>query len=331
MKKNKIAIIGSGMAGATLAYYLQEHATVKVFEKSRGLGGRLATRYTDNFMFDHGAPFFKANHPAFKSLLKKLLASGAVKIWQGRFAEINNTVIKRAYSWEASPAHYIGSPKMTSICKFLLKNVECHMETQVTEIKKQHDAWEIFAADRNLGTFDWVIFAIPPSQAVPIIKHKTLMSTALEKVNMKGCFSLMIGTYDTIQSEFDMAIVKNSDLSWVSFNNTKHHTKDKQSIVALSTNNWADKNMDRDIEEVKEYLVDKLSAILKYNLKTANYVAIHRWRYANIKKHTSSDAYIDTDNKIAACGDWCIKGVVEAAFLSAMQVLKALLSAKINL
>jgi len=44
-----IAIIGSGLSGLVLAGELRNIANIKVFEKSRGIGGRMATRYQDAF------------------------------------------------------------------------------------------------------------------------------------------------------------------------------------------------------------------------------------------------------------------------------------------
>jgi len=57
-KKQNIAIIGAGISGLSLANMLKDIANVKVFEKSRGFGGRVATRYSEDFEFDHGAQFF---------------------------------------------------------------------------------------------------------------------------------------------------------------------------------------------------------------------------------------------------------------------------------
>ena len=51
-----IAIVGSGIAGTTLARLLTDDSPsteVTIFEKSRGVGGRMATRYSEQLEFDH--------------------------------------------------------------------------------------------------------------------------------------------------------------------------------------------------------------------------------------------------------------------------------------
>ena len=63
-----IAIIGAGIAGITLARQLQGSAKVSVFEKSRGFGGRMATRRHGSYQFDHGAQFFTARSKQFQKL-----------------------------------------------------------------------------------------------------------------------------------------------------------------------------------------------------------------------------------------------------------------------
>ena len=55
----KIAVIGAGLAGITFACKMKEKYSVKIFEKSRGVGGSMSTRKESPFIFDHGAQFFK--------------------------------------------------------------------------------------------------------------------------------------------------------------------------------------------------------------------------------------------------------------------------------
>jgi len=53
---SRIAVVGAGIAGLACARKLIDagHA-VRVFEKSRGVGGRMATRRTPQGTYDHGA------------------------------------------------------------------------------------------------------------------------------------------------------------------------------------------------------------------------------------------------------------------------------------
>ena len=62
----RIAVIGAGMAGLACAQeLLRADAKVTVFERSRGLGGRLATRRQGDLAFDHGAQFVTARSRPF--------------------------------------------------------------------------------------------------------------------------------------------------------------------------------------------------------------------------------------------------------------------------
>ncbi len=57
----RVAVIGAGLAGLAAAEALQgDGHDVVVLEKSRGAGGRTATRRADELRFDHGAPYLHA-------------------------------------------------------------------------------------------------------------------------------------------------------------------------------------------------------------------------------------------------------------------------------
>ena len=58
---SKIAVIGAGITGLHLARQLSDVFDVTVFEKSRGLGGRMCARRTEAHQFDHGAQYFTAH------------------------------------------------------------------------------------------------------------------------------------------------------------------------------------------------------------------------------------------------------------------------------
>ena len=59
-----VIVIGAGVSGLLAAARCATASSrVVVFDKGRGVGGRLATRRTDSGVFDHGAQFFTARDP----------------------------------------------------------------------------------------------------------------------------------------------------------------------------------------------------------------------------------------------------------------------------
>ncbi|RYZ94663.1 MAG: hypothetical protein EOP11_26040, partial [Proteobacteria bacterium] len=54
-------IVGAGMAGLSLGKLLGDPARTLILEKSRGLGGRMATRRDGATTFDHGAQFYRTS------------------------------------------------------------------------------------------------------------------------------------------------------------------------------------------------------------------------------------------------------------------------------
>ncbi|MFW5812000.1 MAG: FAD-dependent oxidoreductase, partial [Alkalispirochaetaceae bacterium] len=65
-----IVIIGAGIAGLAAARELTRLGrSVRLLDKGRGVGGRMATRRFAGGRFDTGAQFFSARSRPFRSLL----------------------------------------------------------------------------------------------------------------------------------------------------------------------------------------------------------------------------------------------------------------------
>ena len=94
--KQTVAVIGAGMTGITCARALYVAGyDVTVFEKSRGLGGRMATRRVGKTLtIDHGAQFITARSDAFKSFMQRACKAGTAEIWQPRLGEDEEAVLE---------------------------------------------------------------------------------------------------------------------------------------------------------------------------------------------------------------------------------------------
>ncbi len=320
-----IAIIGSGLSGLTVAHALKDKAAVTLFEKSRGYGGRMATRRADPFTFDHGAQFFSAKSDIFKSFLGPLIDTGIVKIWHARFAEIGPGAASSIRIWNEDSPHYVGTPQMNSIGKYLSKGLNIKLGTRVAAIQKK-DQWQLTdEKNENLGSFDWIISTVPAQQALDILPSTISFYPDIAKIKMQACFSLMLGFEQPLPLVFDVAHVSGADISWVSENSSKPDRPDHYCLTIHSTNAWADKHLMSDRKDVLHHLFEQTSDVLGHDVSNAVHKDLHGWHFANIEKQFGPTYFLDPDAQIAACGDWCIQGRIESAFLSGHELASRLL------
>ena len=320
----KIAIIGAGISGLTAAINLNESADITLFEKSRGAGGRICTRYTDSYTFDHGAQFFTARTPEFKEFLKPLIKLGVIDNWKARFIEVRNGTIINRQQWndDADLPHYVGVPSMSSIGKFLAKNLNVKLNTEVS-IQKTPIGWEIIGSDGEVfGHYDWIISSIPAEQSSQLLPDYFSHYDALKQKKMLGCYSLMLGFDEALDLDWDAAQFSGTDISWISVNSSKPGRPSDYSLLVHSTNDWAEKHLDDDTDAVKIYLCSQVARIIGQNVYSAQHISLHRWRYANIPRQDKNTLFIDPESKLAACGDWCKKGRIEEAFRSGFDLAK---------
>lgn len=143
---------------------------------------------------------------------------------------------------------------------------------------------------------------------------------------MQGCYSLMLGCEQSLPLPFDAALVNDSDIHWISANNSKPNRSSACSLVIQTTNDWADAHLNDNKTDIINSLIAKTSQILNIDLSCMPHFDLHRWRYATGKAKTGAQFFIDQDQKVAACGDWCIDGQVESAFQSATALSEQLLA-----
>ena len=325
-----IAIIGAGLSGLTLATQLADIAHITVFEKHDHVSGRMATREHDGYTYDHGAQFFTVKHPAFQRLIEDMLMQGAVARWDAKFAEIDGVHVRACRDWDAGFPHYVGVPGMASGGQWMAmqlqqRGVQILCNTQVGALHKTQGAWTLLGLDGQvLGQFDWVITTIPAAQAARLLPDHVDYLTTLNDVQMLPCYALMLGFDQPIARSWDVAHVTNSVLSWISVNASKPERNDHTTLVVMSRNLWATEHFDAAEAWVMDTMMLALSEILGEQVFSAKQRSLKKWHHANAQKNPINKVLIDTRLQLASCGDWCISGRVESAFLSALQLADAL-------
>jgi len=319
--KKRIAIIGAGISGLTLAQNLKSHGDVVVYEKARGVGGRMSTRYADPFYFDHGTQYFTARTDQFQAFLKPYFEDGTITEWSGKVInlEIGKKTTKRIWF----EPHLLATPNMNSLCKKLAQGLDIRLTVEIAPLsQKQGAVWVLQDKQGNmLGEYDWVISTAPPAQTLNLFQTVLPDDTALHTARMQGCYTLMIGFSKPWDKQWIAAKVRDNPIKWISINSSKPgRNKAVTAIVAHSCNNWADEHIDDDMQEAQKFLVAQFEAVTGISTTNADYISAHRWKYAIVEEAESSGFYFDPSQCVAATSDWASTSRIEEIWISAVDL-----------
>ena len=321
-----IAVIGAGLSGTTIASKLNEKFNVKVFEKSRGVGGRMSTRRETPFMFDHGAQFFTVKTTVFKNFLSELFSKQIIQPWNFRLAYFNGQNLNKIKFIKDEDKFYVGVPNMDSIIKYLSKNCNVILNTKIENIIKENDKWNLYGKNKkSYGLYDWVILSLPAQQSLELITEKVSFYPLIQKIKMKGCFSLMVGMSESLNLDYDAALIENEDIAWLAVNNSKPSRMNNYCLLINSSYEYAAKNLNTSKYQVLKHLLKISSKFINYDLLKSNMIKIHQWIYVEAECSPKENYFIDHTTKIAVCGDWFINSRVEGAFLSANELFKEII------
>jgi predicted NAD/FAD-dependent oxidoreductase len=321
----KIAIIGAGIAGISTARLLGNVADVTLFDKARGVGGRMSIRRADPFCFDHGAQYFTARTPDFQNFIRPSIDTGLIKRWDARHVLFDKYTIISRKNWLLDEPRYVGVPGMNSLVKELSKGLTIYTKTKITSLKWHKGFWDLLDDQGNTHSgFDWVISTMPSPQAAELLTSTFKHYEDIRSIQMRPCFSLMLGFSGKFMLDFDAAHVSNSDVSWIGVNSSKPGRSNFQTLVVHSTECYAKEHLEAERDAVMKALCDETSHIIGREISGANFKALHAWHFANNDKHLSLPSFLDYDLKLAACGDWCQGGRVEGAFSSAVNLVTQL-------
>jgi len=311
----KIALIGAGISGLACAARLRASGCeIMIFEKSRGVGGRLATRRgEEGLTFDHGAQYFTARDPQFLSAVESWQALGLVEKWKGLIVSLTRGTTEPL---ETETDRYVGVPGMTSFARHLSKGMAVAGETRVGSIRRSGSHWEV-VSDRevSLGDFDWVISCAPPLQTGEIFRGHTSLTEKTDTVQMQPCWAIMLELSQPSNIPFDGAFVQDSPLSWIARNSSKPQRRSSpETWVLHASPTWSQEHLEQPAEEVQESLLAAFHEATGH--VTTGKATAHRWRYSRPANPLPESYLLDSANKLGACGDWCGGSRVEGAFLS---------------
>jgi hypothetical protein len=311
----RIAIVGAGMAGVTVAGVLAPRAQITVFEKSRGAGGRMTTRRAGPWQFDHGTQFFTARTSGFRSFLEPHIASGVVGQWNGRlvYLESGKPPLKRLWF----EPHYVACPSMSALCKAVSGGISLHTGVEVAPLTaRTAGGWALQdAAGAPLGSFDAVICTAPAPQTVRLLDRHLAPDAALRRVRYRACFALMLGFEGGWAPGWIAGKARDNPIEWIAAQSTRPGRSPASAMVVHASADWSDRHLESEAGEVQSILQHAAGELTGIDTSRAAHAALHRWRYALLDPETATGApFLSLSQGLAATGDWCSASRVEDAW-----------------
>jgi predicted NAD/FAD-dependent oxidoreductase len=331
----RVAVVGAGVAGASCARALSlTGCAVQVVDKSRGAGGRLATRRLEwldprgrlrSVRLDHGAPSFTARDANFQQFLAAGAQRGALAQWTPRLADGSRPLDDAAPLW-------LPQPDMPSLCRGLLRDIPTTWSFTADHLRPGPLGWQIEAAGATLpGHFDAVLLALPPAQAAPLLApHRRDWALRASLAAMHPCWTLMgVARRPARNLDWDVGRPEQGPLASVIRHDARpgrESSAEEAHWVVHARAGWSRQHLEHPADWVQARMQAALQDWLGEPVEWQHAVA-HRWRYAMPQAAGESSAqrcWWDGARGLGACGDFLGGAGVEGAWLSAQAVIEAL-------
>lgn len=323
--QQRIAIIGAGIAGLTLARTLKAVADVHLFEKASTVGGRMGTHRAGPFVFDHGTQYFTARSRVFREFLAPWVQQGVIAEWVGKVVtlERDHEATKRLWF----EPHFVGVPTMQHWCEMLGEGLTISTDVEVSPLSERTErGWALGDSRGNsLGLFDWVISTAAPAQTWAILGTHLPGNTPLAAIRMQGCYALMVGLKHAADASWIGAKVHASPLSWISIDASKPgRDAARTTIVAHACNDWSDAHRDDPPAAVQALLLRELAAQTGVDCTKPSHTGLHYWPTALVEAPSKPGPYCDPAQKLAAVGDWAVTSRIEEVWYASRDLAESI-------
>ncbi len=319
----RIAVIGAGMAGLACARELaRADVAVTVFEKSRGLGGRLATRRDGALAFDLGAQFLTARSASFRRMVEICMRAGSIAEWRPRVREDDRY-------WEAPIEEWlVGAPGMSAAVRALPRSLDVRTGVGVHELLAGQRGWELLTdAGTPSEVFDAIAVAVPAPQALALLSSHGRGFHRISDVRMAPCWTAMLGFDEPVDTGAEAHRWTAGPLVWAACDSSKpQRPAGMQCWVVHASAAWSQERLGEDADDVAQMLWKEFAAACGLERPPPRWLRAHRWRHALVEQALGQACLVDEESAAGACGDWCIAPRVEAAFESGRALGHALLS-----
>ncbi len=310
-----IAVLGAGLAGLAAAQALTAAGRrVRLFDKGRAAGGRLATRRIEhagrNHRFDHGAQYLRAERPGFAALLE---AAGTA-------------------AWPDADRR-VATPGMSALGRSLAEGLDLTTGRHVSALHRTAEGWMLAHFDAAVlrpgrplpatapemsGPFAAVLVTFPAEQARAILPPE--LAAPLAIIEYAPCWTVMAAFAGRL--DLPDTLRYHGPIGWAARDSSKPGRDAAQE-------NWviqAGPEFSRaQLEAPPEQVIAELLATLP--APPPLFAVAHRWRYSLLEVALGQPCLWDAALGLGYASDGCLAGRAESAWESGHALAQRVLGA----
>jgi predicted NAD/FAD-dependent oxidoreductase len=295
-----LAIVGAGLAGLSAAWALRDDpVAVTIFEKSRGVSGRAATRGRNGVRYDHGANYFTPTSRRVRRLVTRHLPTEPlVDIDRpvGTFDRDGSAGVPDASNERPKWTYRDGISRLGKLLA-AASSAEIQHQVRVDRLLREPGAtagWRLRDVEGgSYASFDAVLLTPPAPQTATILRSSempaTLRATLVDGMQAAAYvpqFAYIFAVEDDLSRPVDAYGLRASDpaspVAWIGFENDKPgHVPNGITLIVVQTSpHWTADRVDAAPADFLPVVRSKVEALVGTDLPPFAWTDTQRWRYA---------------------------------------------------
>jgi len=330
-----VIILGAGLASLSCARALAEGGVpARLVERSRGVGGRCATRRVDGQPVDHGLAFLHGRDARFLAAARAV--EGGPRPWPLRVRGEGTPCNARAFA--PGEVRFVYPQGVHALPKSLAAGLQLRTQSPVVRLERSGGRFELLLeSGERLGTQRLVVAAAveqtsallaPLVPAVPALRGTLAL---LESLGSVACIALLAG-YPRGAGALDWDLwypAGSKLLQLVSHDSAKRIAPALDVLVLQSRPAWSREHLEDGEERWRALFLEEAARLLGAWAGAPLWSQLHRWRYAR----TRAGAGLAGPILHRVEGGWLglageafsPEGGAEGAFLSGLELARSIL------
>jgi predicted NAD/FAD-dependent oxidoreductase len=307
-----VVVVGAGIAGIACAVELASAGVdVRVVDRGRAVGGRMASKRIDGRPVDIGAAYFTVRDPEFAQVVARWRTAGLARPWTSEMAVFKGTGER---SRAPGPVRWAAPGGLRSLVAALAEGLPVELGHKVTRVGPGP------TVDGDAA--DAVVLAMPDPQARRILADTSPATAELDGREWQPVISVAAGWARREWPPMNAAFVNDHPVISLVADDGDRRGDGAPVLVAHSVADVARRH-DACPDDAVAPVLEALRRLL--NLRSDPvWTHAHRWRYASPAEKRDSTFHLGDDG-IGLAGDAWGSPRIETAWRSGTDLARALL------